>query len=136
MTWGKLIMKLLSNNKIRRSNYFSMNVSILFPYLFFFFFEKDLNLNLVEKQIVCKGKKFQQNIVQFIFNNWVKMYITKNIISLFPMACSLSDMFGIGWYQKSNMPLGWSWASVDIKKASCPWDEVEIFHFLCFVAKF
>ena len=69
MTWGKLIMKLLSNNKIRRSNYFSMNVSILFPYLFFFFFEKDLNLNIVEKQIVCKGKKFQQNIVQFIFNN-------------------------------------------------------------------
>ena len=69
MTWGKLIMKLLSNNKIRRSNYFSMNVSILFPYIYFFFFEKDLHLNVVEKQIVCKGKKFQQNIVQFIFNN-------------------------------------------------------------------
>ena len=108
MTWLKLITKLLSNNKIRRSNYFSMNVSILFPYLFFFF-EKDLDLNVVEKQIVCKGGKFQQNIVHFIFNNCIKMYITKNIISLFPMACSLSDMFGIVWYQKSNMPLGWSW---------------------------
>ena len=103
-----------------RSNYSSINVSILFPYLSFL--EKDLHLNVAEKQILCKGKKFQLNIVQFIFNNLVKMYVTKNIISLSPRACSLLDMLRILWYQKSNMPLGWSWNI--------------IFYFLSFVFKF